>query len=53
MYGEGLVSYQFVPNLIDWGIDDPKGKSIEKIREIRDEIEERVKGLIASLPKEN
>lgn len=43
----------FVPNLIDWGIEDPKGKSIEKIREIRDEIEERVKGLIASLPKEN
>jgi arsenate reductase (thioredoxin) len=43
----------FVPNLVDWGIEDPKGKSIEKIREIRDEIEERVKGLIASLPKEN
>lgn len=43
----------FVPNLIDWRIEDPKGKSIEKIREIRDEIEERVKGLIASLPKEN
>jgi protein-tyrosine-phosphatase len=42
----------FVPNLIDWGIEDPKGKSMEEIREIRDEIEERVKGLIASLPKE-
>ena len=43
----------FVPNLVDWGIEDPKGKSIEKVREIRDEIEERVKGLTASLPKEN
>ncbi|HEY7079433.1 MAG TPA: arsenate reductase ArsC [Nitrososphaeraceae archaeon] len=43
----------FVPNLMDWGIEDPKGKSIEKVREIRDEIEERVRGLIASLPKEN
>ena len=43
----------FVPNLVDWGIEDPKGKSIDKVREIRDEIEERVKGLIASLPKEN
>src|SRR6478736_2668531 len=43
----------FVPNLVDWGIEDPKGKSIEKVREIRDEIKERVKGLIASLPKEN
>jgi protein-tyrosine-phosphatase len=43
----------FVPNLIDWGIEDPKGKSIEKVREIRDEIEDRVQGLVASLPKEN
>ena len=43
----------FVPNLIDWGIEDPKGKSVEKVREIRDEIEQRVKGLTASLPKEN
>ena len=40
----------FVHNLLDWGIEDPKGKSIEKVREIRNEIEERVKGLIASLP---
>jgi protein-tyrosine-phosphatase len=43
----------FVPNLVDWGIEDPKGKPIEKIREIRDEIEQRVKGLTASIPKEN
>jgi arsenate reductase len=43
----------FVPNLIDCGVEDPKGKSIEKVREIRDEIEVRVKGLTASLPKEN
>jgi protein-tyrosine-phosphatase len=39
----------FVPNLIDWGIEDPKGKPIEKIREIRDEIEVRVKDLITKL----
>ena len=32
----------FVPNLVDWGIEDPKGKSIE----IRDEIEVRVKDVI-------
>ena len=38
---------------MDWGLEDPKGKSIEKVREIRDEIEVRVKELIASLPKEN
>ncbi len=39
----------FVPNLLDWGIEDPKGKSIAKVREIRDEIEVRVKDLIAKL----
>jgi arsenate reductase len=32
---------------IDWGLEDPKGKSIEKVRIIRDEIEKRVKKLIA------
>lgn len=42
----------FVHNIIDWGIEDPKGKSIEKVREIRDEIEQRVKELTASLPEE-
>jgi len=39
----------FVPNLVDWVIEDPNGKSIEKIREIRDEIEVRVKDLITKL----
>jgi len=29
--------------VIDWGIEDPKVKPIEKIREIRDEIENRVR----------
>ena len=26
----------------DWGLDDPDGKSIEEVRKIRDEIEDRV-----------
>ncbi len=39
----------FVHNLIDREIEDPKGKSIEKVREIRDEIEVRVKEWIAKL----
>jgi hypothetical protein len=30
----------FVPKVIDWGIEDPKNKPIEKVGEIRDEIEE-------------
>ena len=29
----------FLHNLLDWSIEDPKGKSVEKVREIRDEIE--------------
>ncbi len=28
--------------LIDWNLEDPKGKSIEEVRRIRDEIERRV-----------
>jgi len=35
--------------LLDWNIEDPKGKQIEKVREIRDVIEQRVKELISSL----
>jgi arsenate reductase (thioredoxin) len=31
--------------LIDWDLEDPKGKSIEEVREIRDEIERRVREL--------
>ncbi len=32
--------------LIDWDIEDPKGKPIEEVRGIRDEIERLVLGLI-------
>ena len=35
----------FIPKVIDWGIDDPKDKSIKQVREIRDEIERRIKEL--------
>src|ERR671914_1202808 len=38
-----------INNVIDWGIEDPKGKPIEKVREIRDEIERRVKEIAQSL----
>ena len=33
----------FINNIVDWGIEDPKGKPTEKVREIRDDIERRVK----------
>ncbi len=39
----------FLHNLIDWNMEDPKGKSIEKVREIRDQIEQRVKELVTAL----
>ncbi len=38
-------------NVLDWGLEDPKGKPIEKVREIRDEIERRVLKLLTE-PKE-
>jgi arsenate reductase (thioredoxin) len=43
----------FIPNVIDWGIEDPKGKPIEKVREIRDDIDTRVRRLAAGLNRDN
>jgi len=34
---------------LDWTLDDPAGQGIEAVRPIRDEIERRVRGLIAEL----
>jgi arsenate reductase len=39
----------FIPKVIEWGIEDPKGKPIEKVRDIRDEIERRVKEVAAEI----
>lgn len=39
----------FINDVIDWGIEDPKGKPIEKVREIRDEIERRVRAIAKTL----
>lgn len=33
----------------DWPLDDPKGKPIEEVRRIRDEIRSRVEDLVAQL----
>jgi len=38
-------------NVVDWGLEDPKGKPIEKVRGIRDEIERRVLKLIEELER--
>ena len=34
---------------LDWELDDPAGQSIEAVRAIRDDIEQRVRGLMAEL----
>jgi arsenate reductase len=43
----------FMNDVVDWGIEDPKGKPIEKVREIRDEIERRVKEIAQSLQRQD
>lgn len=43
---QGLCPGPFFKPTIDWKLDDPKGKPIEKVREIRDEIERLVVELI-------
>jgi arsenate reductase (thioredoxin) len=34
---------------VDWGLDDPAGQSLERVRELRDEIRERVAALAREL----
>ena len=34
---------------LDWELDDPAGKSAAEVRPVRDEIEKRVRGLLADL----
>ena len=34
---------------LDWQLEDPAGKGVESVRPIRDEIEGRVRGLLAEL----
>lgn len=39
----------FMKNVLAWQIPDPKGKSIEEVREIRDQIKTKIMTLIKSL----
>ena len=34
---------------LEWTLDDPKGKSVDDVRPLRDEIKSRVEGLLADL----
>jgi protein-tyrosine-phosphatase len=47
---QGFCPAPLLNKVIDWGIEDPKNKPIEKVREIRDEIERKVKKLIEEMP---
>ncbi len=42
----------FVKDVIDWNISDPKKKTIDQVREIRDQIENEVLNLIATINDE-
>ncbi len=43
---EGFCPAPLLNKVIDWGIEDPKGKPLAKVRGIRDEIEKRVRTLL-------
>jgi arsenate reductase len=43
---QGICPGPFFKPTIEWKLEDPKGKTLEKVREIRDEIERLVLKLI-------
>jgi arsenate reductase len=43
---QGICPGPFFKPTIEWKLEDPKGKPLEKVREIRDEIERKVQRLI-------
>ena len=44
----GVCPAAFLPTE-DWELDDPKGRPIERVRQIRDEIERRVRALVEEM----
>jgi arsenate reductase len=46
---EKICSAPLLKNVIDWELEDLKGKPIEKVRQIRDEIEAKVLELTARI----
>jgi len=43
----------FVKDTVDWEIQDPKGKDIEQVREIRDQIKSQVLNFLKNLEIQN
>ncbi len=46
---EKICPAPLLKNVKDWDLEDPKGKPIEEVRQIRDEIEKKVLELISEL----
>jgi protein-tyrosine-phosphatase len=46
---QGFCPAPLLNKVKDWGIEDPKDKPIGKVREIRDEIERKIKKLIEEM----
>ncbi|MGD8507161.1 MAG: arsenate reductase ArsC [Candidatus Bathyarchaeota archaeon] len=44
---QGFCPAPLLKKVVKWELEDPKGKPKEKVRQIRDEIERKVKKLIA------
>lgn len=42
---QGFCPAPLLKKVAEWELEDPKGKPIEKVRQIRDEIERKVKSL--------
>lgn len=49
---QGVCPGPFFKPTVDWKLEDPKGKPIEKVREIRDEIERQVQELMKQYEEE-
>jgi arsenate reductase (thioredoxin) len=49
---QGVCPGPFFKPTVDWKLEDPKGKTIEKVRAIRDEIEKRIVALINEMAPE-
>jgi len=46
---EDFCPARFLSRVEDWGIEDPKGKTLDEVRSIRDTIHERVRELLQRL----
>lgn len=46
---EGLCPAPLLKKAVDWGLEDPKGKPLETVRQIRDQIERKVIALLDEL----